>query len=70
MSAGVACSSTTGQACPGVKFTDAELIGVPTRGGRPRLAEGFVELRDRRTGERDEIPTDHVVNHLVSVVRS
>jgi prolyl-tRNA synthetase len=34
---------------PGVKFTDAELIGVPTIlvVGR-RLGEGFVELRDRR----------------------
>jgi prolyl-tRNA synthetase len=34
---------------PGVKFTDAELIGVPTIlvVGR-RLGDGFVELRDRR----------------------
>ena len=56
---------------PGVKFKDAELIGVPTIVvvGR-NLAEGTVEVRDRRTGEREEVPTDHAVNHLVHLVRS
>jgi prolyl-tRNA synthetase len=56
---------------PGVKFKDAELIGVPTIVvvGR-NLAEGTVEVRDRRTGDRAEIPTDHVVNHLVRLVRA
>jgi prolyl-tRNA synthetase len=56
---------------PGVKFKDAELMGLPTIVvvGR-NLAEGTVEVRDRRTGERVEIHTDHVVNHLVSLVRS
>ncbi|MDI6099059.1 proline--tRNA ligase [Actinoplanes sp. NEAU-A12] len=41
----------------GVKFTDAELIGIPrcVVVGR-RLAEGFAELRDRRTRERTEVP--------------
>jgi prolyl-tRNA synthetase len=56
---------------PGVKFKDAELIGVPTIVvvGR-NLAEGTVEVRDRRTGEREEIATEAVVNHLVAVVCS
>ena len=38
----------------GVKFTDAELIGIPRAVvvGR-RLADGYVELRDRAGGERD-----------------
>ena len=46
---------------PGVKFKDAELIGVPTIVvvGR-NLAEGTVEVRDRRTGDRQEVPADHV----------
>jgi prolyl-tRNA synthetase len=40
----------------GVKFADAELLGVPTivivgRG----LAQGVVEIRDRWTGERREV---------------
>ena len=36
-----------------MKFTDAELIGIPLAVvvGR-RFAEGYVELRDRATGER------------------
>ena len=46
------------RACrPGVKFKDSELIGVPTivvvgRG----LADGVVEVKDRRSGERREVP--------------
>ncbi|MFN2536014.1 MAG: proline--tRNA ligase [Pseudonocardiaceae bacterium] len=52
-------------ATPGVKFADAELIGVPTilvvgRG----LASGVVEVKDRATGERTEVPVDGAVSHL------
>ena len=56
---------------PGVKFKDAELIGVPTIVvvGR-NLAEGTIEVRDRRTGDRQEVPPDEVVNHLVRLVRA
>ena len=44
---------------PGVKFKDSELIGVPTivvvgRG----LADGQIEIKDRRSGERRSVPTD------------
>ena len=40
----------------GVKFTDAELIGVARSVvvGR-RLAEGYAEFRDRRTGHREDV---------------
>ncbi|MGW4034252.1 proline--tRNA ligase [Streptomyces sp. NPDC004838] len=50
---------------PGVKFTDAELIGVPKIlvAGR-RSAEGIVELKDRRTGAREELPVDEAVARL------
>ncbi|MEU1630888.1 proline--tRNA ligase [Streptomyces sp. NPDC020096] len=50
---------------PGVKFTDAELIGVPTIvvAGR-RAAEGVVEWKDRRTGEREEVSVDEVLARL------
>ncbi|MCS5733967.1 proline--tRNA ligase [Herbiconiux daphne] len=46
---------------PGVKFGDAELIGVPTivivgRG----VADGVVELWDRRSGERTQVALDAV----------
>jgi prolyl-tRNA synthetase len=55
---------------PGVKFKDAELLGIPTivvvgRG----LAGGVVEVRDRRTGERRDVPVDEAVDHLASVGR-
>jgi len=47
---------------PGVKFGDAELLGVPTvvivgRGA----ADGVVELWDRRTNERTEVPARDLV---------
>jgi prolyl-tRNA synthetase len=56
------------KASPGVKFADAELIGVPTivvvgRG----LANGVVEVKDRRSGERQEIAVDTAVAHLVEL---
>jgi prolyl-tRNA synthetase len=59
------------KATPGVKFADAELIGVPTivvvgRG----LANGVVEVKDRRGGERIEVPLDGVVEHLVALARA
>jgi prolyl-tRNA synthetase len=58
------------KASPGVKFADAELIGVPTilvvgRG----LASGVVEVKDRATGERGDVPVDEAVAHLVKLVR-
>ncbi|MET4639408.1 proline--tRNA ligase [Mycetocola sp. 2940] len=42
---------------PGVKFSDAELLGIPkiVIAGRG-VAEGLVELWDRRTGERTPVP--------------
>ncbi|WP_091667616.1 proline--tRNA ligase [Micromonospora auratinigra] len=49
----------------GVKFTDAELIGIPrvVVVGR-RLAEGYVELRDRASGERTDLPVAGLVERL------
>ncbi|MBG6214660.1 MAG: proline--tRNA ligase [Cryobacterium sp.] len=51
---------------PGVKFGDAELIGVPRivivgRGA----ADGIVELWNRRTGEREQIDVADVAKHFV-----
>ncbi|MDJ0343298.1 proline--tRNA ligase [Streptomyces sp. H10-C2] len=52
---------------PGVKFTDAELIGVPQIlvVGR-RAAEGVVELKDRRSGERVELTIDEALARLTA----
>ncbi len=55
---------------PGVKFKDAELIGVPTIAVVGKgLAEGTIEVKDRRTGDRTDIPVADIIDHLVSVVR-
>jgi prolyl-tRNA synthetase len=55
---------------PGVKFKDAELLGMPTivTVGRG-LAGGVVELRDRATGEREEVPVDEAAARVVVAVR-
>ncbi len=55
---------------PGVKFKDAELIGIPTivvvgKG----LTDGVIEVKDRATGERVNVEVDEAVAHLVGVVR-
>ncbi|MCX4765379.1 proline--tRNA ligase [Streptomyces sp. NBC_01275] len=52
---------------PGVKFTDSELIGVPKIlvAGR-RSAEGVLELKDRRTGEREELTVDEAIARLTT----
>jgi prolyl-tRNA synthetase len=54
----------------GVKFADAELIGVPTIVvvGKA-LADGTVEVRDRRGGERTAVPVTAAVERIVEVVR-
>jgi len=56
-------------ASPGVKFKDAELIGIPTivvvgKG----LADGTIEVRDRKSGERNDIPLDEIVGYLAALL--
>jgi prolyl-tRNA synthetase len=48
---------------PGVKFADADLLGVPIQLilGAKGLARGVAERKDRRSGERDEVALDEVV---------
>jgi len=53
-----------------VKFKDAELLGVPTivvvgKG----LADGVVEARDRKSGDRRDVPVGDVVDVLVATCR-
>ncbi|GAB2756366.1 proline--tRNA ligase [Salinifilum aidingensis] len=57
-------------ASPGVKFADAELVGVPTilvvgKG----VANGVVEVRDRRSGERAEVPLEEAARHVADLGR-
>ena len=67
--AGVSVLLDDRKASPGVKFADAELVGVPTivvvgRG----LANGVVEVKDRRSGERTEVPVDGAIAHVRTLI--
>jgi prolyl-tRNA synthetase len=53
---------------PGVKFKDAELIGVPTivvvgKG----LADGVIEVRNRANGERSDVAIVEAVATLRAI---
>ncbi len=56
---------------PGVKFKDAELIGVPTivivgKG----LANGTIEVRNRRSDERSEVPVAVAAAAIIAAARA
>jgi prolyl-tRNA synthetase len=54
---------------PGVKFKDADLIGIPYRItiGK-KLAQGLVELYNRKTRESRDVPAAEAVTELKDVV--
>jgi prolyl-tRNA synthetase len=56
---------------PGVKFKDSELIGIPTIVvvGK-RLEDGIVEIKDRRSGERSDVPMNEAVASVLHAIRS
>jgi len=56
---------------PGIKFKDADLIGLPLRvtvGGRG-LANGVVELQERRSGARSDLPVAEAAAQVAARVR-
>jgi len=57
---------------PGVKFNDAELIGIPFRVtlGPRGLADGVAEFVARAEGESSEIALDAVVGHAKGLVEA
>ena len=54
---------------PGVKFKDSELIGVPTIVvvGKS-LENGVIEIKDRRSGDRREVPVADAVTEILAEV--
>ena len=55
---------------PGVAFKDAELVGIPTSVVIGRgLADGEVELRDRRSGESRTVPLEGLADTVLAEVR-
>jgi prolyl-tRNA synthetase len=56
---------------PGVKFGDAELVGVPTILAVGRgLVDGVVEIKDRRSGNAENVAVDKAVDFVVNAVRN
>jgi prolyl-tRNA synthetase len=51
---------------PGVKYRDAELVGIPCRVGvgARDLAEGVVEITSRATGEKERVPVEQAVKYV------
>lgn len=59
------------KASPGVKFTDAEMLGMPTTVVVGRgLASGLIEVRDRASGERTELNAEGAAEELIALLRS
>ena len=54
---------------PGVKFKDAELVGIPWRitVGK-KLAQGIVEVVERRTGKLTEVPVGEAVGFVLAAL--
>ena len=54
----------------GVKFSDAELVGIPFRVtiGKRGLADGIAELTDRATGETVKVPLDEIAERVRKTV--
>ena len=57
---------------PGVKFKDADLIGIPLRVtlGAKGLDKGCVELRRRRDGSMKEIPVGEAADRIQETIRA
>ncbi len=56
---------------PGAKFKDADLLGIPFRVtvGKSFTGKGLVEVRERRTGEVEELRPEDVVEKLAARIR-
>jgi len=54
----------------GVKFSDAELVGIPFRVtiGKRGLAAGDAEVSDRATGEAAAVALDEIAGHVRKTV--
>ncbi|MEF9425641.1 MAG: proline--tRNA ligase [Candidatus Mariimomonas ferrooxydans] len=54
---------------PGVKFKDADLIGIPWQViiGEKNLKDGFVELKSRRTTKTEKLPVEEAIIRLKAI---
>ena len=54
---------------PGVKFKDADLLGLPVRVtvGNAFVKEGLVEVRSRKTRQESRVPKDKVIDAVHAI---
>jgi prolyl-tRNA synthetase len=57
---------------PGVKFKDADLLGVPYRVtvGAMDLKDGVVEVKERASGRIEKIPQQGVVDYCQGIFKA
>lgn len=55
---------------PGIKFKDADLVGIPLRVtlGEKNYEAGYAEIRDRKTGNTDRVGISAVVDRVCAAV--
>ena len=55
---------------PGVKFNDADLIGLPIQiiVGK-KVSDGIVEIKIRRTGEKLEVKVEKLIENLEKIIK-
>jgi len=55
---------------PGVKFKDADLIGIPVHIilGEKSLKDNMVEIKNRRTREIQKVPVEDAINKIIETV--
>ncbi len=56
---------------PGIKFKDADLIGIPYRItiGKRFAQEGEVEIRNRKDGQTQRLSRDRVMDEVIGAIR-
>ncbi|MEK7316471.1 MAG: His/Gly/Thr/Pro-type tRNA ligase C-terminal domain-containing protein, partial [Candidatus Eisenbacteria bacterium] len=71
MSAGIEVLLDDRDERPGAKFKDADLLGIPLRVtiGEKGLADGIVELRDRKTSAVVRVPVGDAATAVIARVR-
>ena len=55
----------------GIKFKDADLIGIPLQViiGPKNIANNIIELKVRRSGQREEVSIDQASNRIMQIVQ-
>ncbi|HET6370050.1 MAG TPA: proline--tRNA ligase [Nitrospiria bacterium] len=69
MKAGVAVLIEDRSERAGVKFNDADLIGIPYQViiGEKNLRDGFVELKERSGGERKQVSAEKIIDDVLGL---